>query len=134
MPGCWSWCWGGIVCCCWSDMVLLRKTRNRIAADERPPSPRPTNCNIYADAGRGSVRRVVSVTVAPGGDGQIGRLDQDAWPLPDPLVQRQRLSDHLVHVVVLVGPEPSREVDPRRRLGERLVALVEIGVLRARDR
>ena len=49
-------------------------------------------------------------------------------------VQRQRLRDDLIHVVVPIGRQPPDEVDARRPLGEFLILLVERRVLGARDR
>src|SRR5690606_39777006 len=64
------------------------------------------------------------------------RLDfmGDSRVLGDALVEGQRLPDHLVHVVVLVGAQPAEEGDTRRLVGQRLVAPVQLGVLRTGHR
>lgn len=52
----------------------------------------------------------------------------------DALVQRQRLPYHLIHVVVLVGAEAADKGHVRRFVRQLLIALVQLGVLRPRDR
>src|SRR3954470_17149210 len=53
--------------------------------------------------------------------------------LSDAVEERQCLSDYLVHVVVAVGPQSASEVYLGRGIGKLLVALVERGVLLARN-
>ena len=48
--------------------------------------------------------------------------------------KRERLRHDLIHVVVLVGAQPTDELDAGRDLGQRLVPFVERRVLGARDR
>src|SRR5687768_11812064 len=49
-------------------------------------------------------------------------------------VQRQRLRDHLVHVVVLVGAEPAEEMHAGSGASEVLILLVQHRVRRLRNR
>src|SRR5215212_424934 len=64
------------------------------------------------------------------GEAYLGRaLDAGGYLLVD----AERLSYHLVHVVILVGRQTAHEMYVFGRIGERLVFLVKLGVFGARD-
>src|SRR5207247_10804559 len=69
-----------------------------------------------------------SVTVL-GARGAVGAPLAD-----DPLELGQRLRDHLVHVVVLVGRQAADEVDVSRGIGQRFVGLVLLRGRRVQNR
>src|SRR5829696_9664880 len=91
------------------------------------PSPNTVRSKPVLPSGR--VGSAASACSRKGGGGPLRPANLWLGASCETVENLERLGDDLIHVVVLVGREPTDECDVRRRIRQELVSLVELRIL-----